>query len=249
LATPVLQQSGFVTAVMKPEDPPEESTIRRDTRAPLVAPVAVEYIADKSTRSAYTANVSLDGLFILVSNPRPVGTKVGFEIQIQRAGQPVKGFGEIRWIRVRDEGLGRPAGMGILIQMMIGDEGEAVLREAIGGAIKASGVTGAPVPAPALDVDSPDAKQAMAKARKPAVAAEEAPAGPVAGRVGRPPVRKFEYGMHAQRSAELRAKRLGTKSGSGLDEFMSRMGFSSRIYLLVLPILLLLIVMVIFMIF
>ena len=150
---------------------------------------------------------------------------------------------------MRDEGLGRPAGMEVLIQMMIGEEGEAVLREAIAGALKASSVIGAPVPAPALDVDSPEAKEALAKARKPAVAHEGAPAGPAAGRVGPPPARKFEYGMHAQRSAELRSKRLGTKSASGLDEFMSKMGFSSRIYLLVLPILLLLLIIVIFMIF
>jgi hypothetical protein len=232
-----------------PEDPPEESTIRRDTRAPLVAPVKIEYTVDKSTRSTYTANLSLDGLFILVSNPRPVGTKLSFELQIQRAGQPVRGFGEVRWIRVRDEGLGRPAGMGVLIQMMIGEQGEQVLREAIAGALKVSSATGAPVPAPALDMDSPDAKQALAKARKPAAAPAESPAGPAAGRVGPPPARKFEYGMHAQRSAELRSKRLGTKSGSGLDEFMRKMGFSSRIYLLVLPILLILLVIVIFMIF
>ncbi|MEE9562329.1 MAG: PilZ domain-containing protein, partial [Thermoanaerobaculia bacterium] len=161
---------------MKPEDPPEESTIRRDTRAPLVAPVAVEYIADKSTRSTYTANVSLDGLFILVSNPRPVGTKLGFELQIQRAAQPIRGFGEIRWIRVRDEGPGRPAGVGILIQMMVGEEGEAVLRETIAGALKASALTGAPVPAPALDMDLPEAKEALVKARRPAPPPEEAPA-------------------------------------------------------------------------
>ena len=133
--------------------------------------------------------------------------------------------------------------------MMVGEEGEQVLREAIAGALKASGVTGAPVPAPALEVDSPDAKQALAKARKPAAAPAESPAGPAAGRVGPPPARKFEYGMHAQRSAELRSKRLGTKSGSGLDEFMRKMGFSSRIYLLVLPILIILLVIVIFMIF
>jgi hypothetical protein len=71
----------------------------------------------------------------------------------------------------------------------------------------------------------------------------------VALRVGRPPVRKFEYGMHAQRSAELGSQRLGKKSGAGLDEFMSKMGISSRIYLLVLPILLLLLFLIVFMIF
>jgi len=234
---------------MKPEDPPEESTIRRDTRAPLVASVMVEYTTDKVTKSTFTANVSLDGLFILGSNPRPVGTKVRFELHIQRDAQPVRGFGEVRWIRVRDEGLGRPAGMGILIQMMIGEAGEAVLREAITGALKASSVTGTPVPAAALDADSPEAKEALAKARKPVAAPAESPAGPAAARVGPPPARKFEYGMHAKRSAELRSKRLGTKSGSGLDEFMSKMGFSSRIYLLVLPILILLLFIVIFMIF
>lgn len=235
---------------MSPEDPPAESTIRRDTRVSLVAPVAVEYTDDKTTESTYTANVSLDGLFILTSNPRPVGTKVGFLIQIQRDGQPIKGFGEIRWIRVRDEGPGRPAGMGILIQMMIGDQGEQILRQVIAGALKASGATGAPVPAPALNMDSPEAKQALAKARKPAPPPEGAPAGPAARRVGRPPVKKFEYGMHAQRSAELRSKRLGTKrGGSGLDQFMNRIGFSGRSYLYILPILLILLILAILTIF
>jgi hypothetical protein len=234
---------------MKPEAPPEESRISRDTRAPLVAAVKIEYTADKSTRSTYTANVSLDGLFVLVSNPRPVGTKLGFELQIQREGHPIRGFGEIRWIRVRDEGPGHPAGMGILIQMMIGEEGEAVLRAAITGALKASRVTDAPVPAPALDMDSPDAKQALAKARKPAVAPEGAPGGAVAGRAVRPQVGSFKYGMHAQRSAELRSKRRGTKSGGGLDDFMRRLGFTSKIYLVLLPLMLLLIVIVILMIF
>jgi hypothetical protein len=140
--------------------------------------------------------------------------------------------------------------MGILIQMMIGDAGERILREAIAGALKASAVTGAPVPAPALNMDSPKAKEALAKSRKPAAKPKEAPAGPAAARVGRPPARKFEYGMHAQRSAELRSKRLGArKGGSGLDEFMSKMGFSSRIYLLVIPILIILLIVVIIQIF
>jgi hypothetical protein len=232
-----------------PEDPPEESTIRRDTRAPLVAPAVVEYTVDKSTESTFTANASLDGFFILGSNPRPVGTKVQFQIQIRRDTQPIKGYGEIRWIRVRDEGAGRPAGMGIQIQMMIGDQGEQILREAIGGALKASAVTGAPVPAPALSVDSPDAKQALAKARKPAPPPDGAPAGPASRRVGRPPARKFEYGMHAQRSAELRSKRLGTKGGSGLDDFMSKIGFSGKSYLYILPILLILLILAILTIF
>lgn len=245
-----MPRRGFVIAVMTPEDPSDESTLRRDTRALLVAPVVVEYTDDKSTQATFTANVSLDGLYILASNPRPVGTKVGFEIHIQREVQPIKGFGEIRWIRVRDEGPGRPAGMGILIQMMIGDAGERILREAIAGALKASAVTGAPVPAPALNMDSPKAKEALAKSRKPAAKPKEAPAGPAAARVGRPPARKFEYGMHAQRSAELRSKRLGArKGGSGLDEFMSKMGFSSRIYLLVIPILIILLIVVIIQIF
>jgi hypothetical protein len=234
---------------MTPEGPPAEPEIGPKTRALLVAPVEIEYTADKSTESTFTANVSLEGFFILTSNPRPVGTKLRFELKIQREGHSVKGFGEVRWIRVRDEGLGKPAGTGILIGMLIGEEGETVLRDAIGGAIKATSLTGSPVPAPALDLDSPEARMALTRAREPEEAPEAAPATPPADEVIRQQGKEFGYGRHAERAAELRSKRLGTRKRKGatkLDELTSRLGFSSKLYLLFLPIIVLLVILVFF---
>lgn len=232
---------------MTAEDSQIESKIRRDTRAPLVAPVELEYTEEKSKEPTYTANVSLEGLFVLTSNPKPVGTRLRFELQIRSDRPAIRGFGEVRWIRVRDEGRGRPAGMGIKTSLMIGEEGQELLRETIAGALEASVKAGGPVPAEALSLSSPGAKEALAKARLPESRAEGTPAPSPADRVVRQQARKFGYGKHAERAAELRSKRLGQKtSSSKLSQLLGRDGAPINRNLLFLVIFILLALVVIF---
>jgi hypothetical protein len=49
---------------MTPEGPQEEPKFRKSTRAPLVAPVDLQYAGFKEKETVYTANISVDGMFI-----------------------------------------------------------------------------------------------------------------------------------------------------------------------------------------
>ena len=51
-----------------------EPKFRRETRAPLVAHVQIDYPDEESPESAFTANVSMGGFFVQSSKPRPIGT-------------------------------------------------------------------------------------------------------------------------------------------------------------------------------
>ncbi|MEE9562743.1 MAG: PilZ domain-containing protein [Thermoanaerobaculia bacterium] len=190
---------------------PQEVFYREATRVPLVAPIELEYAADKSTESSYTLDVSIGGFFIMSPNPRPLGTKVGFELKIQSDTAPVKGFGEVRWIRVRDEGRRSPAGIGIEISLLVGEEGQRLLRSTIAAASKASEVSNSPVPAPALPLNSPKAREALARARplKPVLGAGKPAAE---DKILRRKRERFKFGEHSERSSELKLKRMTAKA-------------------------------------
>jgi uncharacterized protein (TIGR02266 family) len=188
-----------------------EPVFRRATRAMLVAPIELQHTADTPTESAYTSNVSMGGLFVQTPKPKPVGSKLRFALRIQSDAPPIKGFGEVRWIRVRDQGRGAPAGMGIQVGLLIGEEGENLLRSSIAGAVKASSVSNSPVPAPALPMSWPEAREALARARPQEPVAEAA--RPVAeDEILRRKREKFQFGQHAERSSDLKLKRMTEKA-------------------------------------
>jgi Tfp pilus assembly protein PilZ len=199
------------TEAVKPGPVEVEPVFRRATRALLVAPIGLEHAADRSTESAYTSNVSMGGLFVQSSTPRPVGSKLRFELKIRSDASPVKGFGEVRWIRIRDQGRGFPAGMGIRIDLLVGEEGQQLLRTSIAGAVKSSSVTKAPVPAPALPMSAPEAKEALARARLPRPG-DDSSKPAVDDKVIRSKRERFKFGQHAERSSELKLKRMTEKA-------------------------------------
>lgn len=194
---------------LRPEPVEVEPVFRRATRALLVAPIEVHDAADQSHESSFTSNVSMGGLFVQSASPKPVGSKLRFELKIRSDSPAVKGYGEVRWIRVRDQGRGYPAGMGIQVSLLIGEEGENLLRSSIAGAIKSSSVSKAPVPAPALPMSSADAREALARARPPKPRAVETAAPSEMLRHQR---RRLKLGQHAERSSELKLKRLTEKA-------------------------------------
>jgi Tfp pilus assembly protein PilZ len=51
-------------------------------------------------------------MFIPGKNPRPVGTLLRFELRLDEE-EPIKGVGEVVWIRPRSQGPEAPSGMGI----------------------------------------------------------------------------------------------------------------------------------------
>ncbi len=94
---------------MSEERPPTA----RDTtpRAAIELPVAIQVAGWPEPRRGLTANVSATGMFLRYERPEPIGAMVRFELGA--GAEPLAGMGEVVWIRVRWEGKGRPAGMGI----------------------------------------------------------------------------------------------------------------------------------------
>ena len=61
----------------------------------------------------YAANLSLKGIFIKTDDPKPAGSIFIFEIWLGDERRLVHGIGEVVWVRRSEEGINRPAGMGI----------------------------------------------------------------------------------------------------------------------------------------
>lgn len=75
-----------------------------------------------------TLDLSVGGTYVIARPPHPVGTLVRFELPLPPFKKPITGFGEVLWIRVRDDGREKPAGMGIQFRYL-DEPGEDLLRE------------------------------------------------------------------------------------------------------------------------
>lgn len=78
----------------------------------MAAPVRLQFDALEETQEGFTANLSIGGMFVQTKNPRPVGTLLRFELDLGK-GEPIKGVGEIVWIRAHSLGPDAPSGFGI----------------------------------------------------------------------------------------------------------------------------------------
>ena len=63
--------------------------------------------------AAMASNLSGGGIFVATEHTKPVGHRVEFTITLPGQGEPVRGVGEIRWVREHTGPAGEPAGMGI----------------------------------------------------------------------------------------------------------------------------------------
>ncbi|MCP4897400.1 MAG: TIGR02266 family protein [bacterium] len=88
---------------------------RRDaTRVPVEAEVSLEFPDIDELFKECSTNVSLGGMFIMSSNPRPVGTTVRFALDLPGEVRVIAGSAEVMWVRRReDAGLDSPPGMGV----------------------------------------------------------------------------------------------------------------------------------------
>jgi len=104
-----------------------EAPFRESTRTPLTTDVHLQF-GETEAMIGRTADLSAGGMFVAARSPKPVGTLVRFEILLTDVEQPLMGFGEVVWIRVRREGPNRLPGMGIQFRYLLG-EGQKILEE------------------------------------------------------------------------------------------------------------------------
>jgi len=63
--------------------------------------------------AGFVENMSVGGIFIATHQLKPVGSRLEFSVNLPGREQPIKGSGEVRWVRVYSETSNVPPGMGI----------------------------------------------------------------------------------------------------------------------------------------
>lgn len=109
----------------------------------------------------YSSKLSLSGIFLAASNPRPVGSEVSFDFKLSDGFRLLHGQGQVVWVR-KSSSPGRPAGMGVRF-VALDEKGRELVLKVLEEQVKAGGapfevdavpadasnvVANAPVPVP-----------------------------------------------------------------------------------------------------
>src|SRR5262245_9563799 len=81
-------------------------------RVPLERKISLKFKEFRGFITEVSSNLSLGGMFIRTTAPKPVGTIFDFELSLTDDFKLVQGIGEVLWIREVDDGPERPRGMG-----------------------------------------------------------------------------------------------------------------------------------------
>ncbi|MEY4550426.1 MAG: hypothetical protein RL685_6621 [Pseudomonadota bacterium] len=63
--------------------------------------------------AGFVENMSVGGVFIATHQLKPVGSRLEFQVNLPGRAEPIKGAGEVRWVRVYSDASNVPPGMGI----------------------------------------------------------------------------------------------------------------------------------------
>lgn len=63
--------------------------------------------------AGFVENMSVGGIFIATHQLKPVGERIEFSVHLPGMEEPIRGTGEVRWVRVYSEASNVPPGMGI----------------------------------------------------------------------------------------------------------------------------------------
>ncbi len=121
--------------------------LRRNLQTPIPAPrialerkISLRFPHFRGFLTEYCSNVSITGMFIQSSQPRPPGEILDFEFNLIDGLQLIRGTGEIIWVRLDDEGEQLPAGMGIRF-LRLDAQSRRLIRWAVEKQIDAGGET------------------------------------------------------------------------------------------------------------
>jgi molecular chaperone DnaK len=90
--------------------PPSDNRRRQD-RFSVELDISLE--TEHNFYAGFVENLSNSGLFIATHSIRPIGALVEFSISIGESPEPVKGVGEVRWVRQYSETSDSHPGMGL----------------------------------------------------------------------------------------------------------------------------------------
>ena len=90
---------------------PSENNRRTQDRFSVELDISLE--SEHNFYAGFVENLSCSGLFIATHVVRPIGSHVEFTISMGESGEPIKGLGEVRWIRQFSETSDAHPGMGL----------------------------------------------------------------------------------------------------------------------------------------
>lgn len=93
------------------EESGDASTRRQHSRYRVDLDVTVS--SEHNFYAGFVENMSHGGLFIATHQLKPVGERLEFSVHLPDEGGPIRGLGEVRWVRVYSESSNVPPGMGI----------------------------------------------------------------------------------------------------------------------------------------
>ena len=138
----------------------------------------------------YATNLSVGGMFIRTREPKPLGTVLGFKVEIAGGQRVLQGRATVRWVRELNDPAG-PPGMGIEFDDL-DEASHALVRRMLAG----QGISG-PIAAPPSVAPVAPRIASVAPAIAPSVAPSVAPAAPRVVAPPPPPVEELDDELFA----------------------------------------------------
>lgn len=93
--------------------PRPSQTPRRREHSRFSVDLDVTVTSDHNFYAGFVENMSVGGIFIATHQLKPVGERIEFSVHLPGSEEPIRGSGEVRWVRVYSEASNVPPGMGI----------------------------------------------------------------------------------------------------------------------------------------
>src|SRR5688572_25246860 len=110
-------EATFTSIKPGPPDSTRSDSVRPDshrrTHARYGVDLDVSVGSDHNFYGGFAENLSAGGIFVATHLLKPVGSVVELSIRLPAPGAPVRGVGEVRWIREYNDASDTPPGMGI----------------------------------------------------------------------------------------------------------------------------------------
>jgi len=90
----------------------DEGPLRKE-RIDIQRKVSLKFKEFRGFITEFSENISTGGMFIRTTRPQPPGSIFDFELTLGEDYTLIHGLGEVVWVREKDEGFDRPAGMGV----------------------------------------------------------------------------------------------------------------------------------------
>lgn len=106
----------------EPREPREEATFtkkaavaadNRRVNPRYAVELDVTMSSEHNFYAGFAENISTGGLFIATHLLRPAGEKFEISVNLPGCPEPIRGMGEVRWVREYSEESNTPPGMGI----------------------------------------------------------------------------------------------------------------------------------------